>query len=198
MELRHSTALGFKGHLTVTSVDTDWFRRQDTRDVEVMSTPPDYAISDRRDGDNIVCTNGATVLASAIIWSGIQDQAANLGVTFPTYLTPLYGAVGSGVGTVAASDTLLFSELGRVTVGAGASVPATPTLPAQFTWLFYFPNPTSTWTITEAGVFANGTSSNASVALAGTLMDHWAFSVPVTVPTTDTAILQASFILTGM
>lgn len=198
MELRPASGIGFHGHLAVTSVSSEWFRRQNTRDAQLMMRPPDSAISDRREGDNIVTTNGTTALVNSIIWSGIQDQASNLGVTTPTYLTPLWGAVGSGVGTVAASDTLLFSELGRVTVGAGASVPATPTLPAQFTWLFYFPNPTSTWTITEAGVFANGTSSNATVALAGTLMDHWAFTPTVTVPVTDTAILQATFILTGM
>jgi len=198
MELRRQSGIGFHGHLAVTSVDSRWFERQDPRDAHLMMNIPDSAISDRREGDNVVTTNGTTVLVNAIVWSGIQDQAANLGVTTPTYLTPLYGAVGSGAGTVSASDTLLFSELGRVTVGAGASVPATPTLPAQFTWLFYFPNPASTWTITEAGVFANGTASDASVAVAGTLMDHWAFSPTVTVPTTDTAILQATFILTGM
>jgi len=198
MELRPASGIGFHGHLSITSVDSDWFYDQDRTDALTMMNPPDSVISDRMEGDNVVTTNGTTVLVNSIIWSGIQDQASNLGVTTPTYLTPLWGAVGSGAGTVSASDTLLFSELGRVTVGAGASVPATPTLPAQFTWLFYFPNPTTTWTITEAGVFANGTSSNATVATAGTLMDHWAFTPTVTVPTTDTAILQATFILTGM
>lgn len=155
-------------------------------------------VVDYREGDNIMCTNGLTVLASAMVWSGIQDQAAALGVTSATYLTPLWGAVGSGNGTVAASDTLLFTELGRVTVGAGASAPATPSLSAQVTWLFYFPSPPVTWTVTEAGVFANGSSNAGSVATAGTLIDHWAFSPSVTVSTSNTLILQASFTVAGV
>lgn len=154
---------------------------------------PDGTVRDRRDGDNIMCTNGLTALAASLVWSGIQDQAANLGVTSATYLTPLWGAVGSGTSAVAASDTLLFNELGRQTVGAGASTPATPSINAQFTWLFYFPSPSTTWTVAEAGIFANGSSSSASVAAAGTLLDHWSFSPTVTVPTTDTLLLQAGF-----
>lgn len=157
---------------------------------------PDGSIRDRREGDNIMCTAGKTALAASLVWSGIQDQADNLGVTSPTYLTPLWGAVGSGAGTVAASDTLLFSELSRQTVGAGAFSPATPSITAQVTWLFYFPQPATTWTVTEAGVFANGTSSAATVATAGSLIDHWAFSPSITVPTTDSLILQATFSIT--
>lgn len=157
---------------------------------------PDGRVRDRREGDNIMCTAGKTLIAQALVWSGIQDQAANLGVTTPSYLTPLWGAVGSGSGTVAASDTALFTELGRQTVGAGASSPATPTISAQTTWLFYFPSPPVTWTVTEAGVFAQGSSNPVAIATAGYLMDHWAFGSPITVPTTDTLILQASFSIT--
>lgn len=154
---------------------------------------PDGTVRDWREGDNIMCTVGLGAIAGALVWSGLQDQAANLGVTTPTYLTPLYGAVGSGTGTVAASNTALFTELGRQIVGAGASTPATPTINAQCTWLFYFPSPTTTWTVTEAGVFASATSSAGS----GTMLDHWAFSPTLTVPTTDTLILQASFSIGG-
>jgi hypothetical protein len=92
---------------------------------------------------------------------------------------------------------LLFSELGRQTVGAGASSPATSSLPALFTWLFYFPSPSVTWTVTEAGVFANGSSDDTSVTSAGTMLDHWAVSPSVSVPTSDTLILQATFSITG-
>lgn len=159
---------------------------------------PDGTVRDHREGDNIMCTAGLSVLASALVWSGIQDHAANQGVTQPTYLTPLWGAVGSGSGTVAASDTLLFAELGRVIVGAGAASPATSTIPALLTWLFYFPSPATTWVVTEAGVFANGSSSDLNVQTAGTLLDHWAFSPSVTVPTTDTLILQATFTIAGV
>lgn len=159
---------------------------------------PDGTVRERREGDNVMCTGGLSVLAGAIVWSGIQDQAANQGVTEPTYLTPLWGAVGSGTGTPAASDTLLFSELGREIVGAGASSPATASISAAITWLFYFPSPPVTWTVTEAGVFANGTSDGSSTATSGTMIDHWAFSPSVTVPTTDTLILQATFSVSGV
>jgi hypothetical protein len=150
---------------------------------------PDGSIRDRREGSNIMCTAGFTAIAAALVWSGIQDQAANLGVTTPTFLTPLWGAVGSGSGTPAESDTALFAELSRQTVGAGASSPATPSVAAEATWLFYFPQPAVAWTVTEAGVFAGATSAAGS----GALMDHWAFSPSVPVPTSDSAILQVSF-----
>jgi hypothetical protein len=155
-------------------------------------------VVDHREGDNVMCTAGLTAIAGALVWSGLQDQAANLGVATPTYLTPLWGAVGSGGGSVAASDTLLFNELGRQTVGAGASSPATPTISAQTTWLFYFPSPAVTWTVTEAGIFANGSSNASSVATAGTMLDHWAFSPSVTVSTSNTLLLQASFTVAGV
>jgi hypothetical protein len=176
-------------------VEAGLFRIKGRLSLEVVR--PDGTIRDSRRGDNIMCSAGLTALAGAIVWSGLQDQAGNLGITSPTYLTPLWGAVGSGTGTVAAADTLLFSELGRQSVGAGASGPATPTLPAEFTWLFYFPSPATTWTVTEAGVFANGSSDDSTVALAGTMLDHWAFSPSLSVPTTDTLILQATFTLAG-
>lgn len=171
--------IGINGHLSLTVLDEAG------------------AVVDRRDGSNVMCTNGLSAIAAALVWAGIQDQATSLGVTAPTYLTPLYGAVGSGSGTVSASDTLLFAELGRQTVGAGASSPATSSISAQATWLFYFPNPTSTWTVTEAGVFANGSASASSVASAGVLLDHWAFSPALTVTTANTLILQASFSIAG-
>jgi hypothetical protein len=147
---------------------------------------PDNEIRDQRVGENVVCTSGFSQIAAALMWSGMQDQAANLGVTSPTFLAPLYGAVGSGVGTVAKSDVALFSELGRQPVGGSASGPASSLIAAQATWLFYFPNPATTWSVTEAGVFAGATP----VAGSGFMMDHWAFSPTVTVPTTDTLILQ--------
>jgi hypothetical protein len=154
---------------------------------------PDGTLRERREGDNIMCTNGLSALAAALVWSGIQDQAANLGVTSPTYLTPLYGAVGSGSGTVAASDVALFTELGRQSVGAGAFTPANPIIPAGVTWLFYFGNPPVNWTVTEAGVFAAAGPD----ADSGTMVDHWAFSPPVSVPTADTLILQMSLSIAG-
>jgi len=173
LELRHGGGIPLAGRLAVSSVR------------------PDGTVRDRREGFNVVCTAGYTALAAALVWSGIQDQAANLGVTSPTYLTPLWGAVGSGAGTPAESDTALFAELGRQTVGAGAPSPATPSIAAEATWLFYFPQQLVTWTVTEAGAFAGGTSAAGS----GTLLDHWAFSPVITVPTTDTLLLEIALLL---
>lgn len=170
MELTASEGIPLRGRLSATVIRADG------------------TVRDRREGWNVVCTAGYTAIAAALTWSGIQDQAANIGVTSPTYLAPLWGALGSGAGVPAKSDTALFSELGRQTVGAGASSPATVSVSAEATWLFYFPQPATTWAITEAGAFAGGTSTAGS----GTLLDHWAFSPTITCPTTDTVLLQVS------
>lgn len=185
-------ALALHARLTVTAVDGEWFA-QHRNNVSLMLDPPPDIIRARDEGPNVTCTNGLTAFAAALVWSGIQDQAANLGVTSPTYLTPLYGAVGSGTGTAAASDTALFSELGRETVGAGASSPATSLIPALCTWLFYFPPPPVAWTITEAGVFASATAVSGS----GTLLDHYVLATSVPVSSPDTAILQVALSVAG-
>lgn len=186
-------SFSLNGHLTLTSVDTEWFMAH-RPDTELMMHVPDDVITDQTSGDNTMCVAGLSVLVGAIAWSGIQDIAANLGVTVPTYLTPLYGAVGTGTGSTANTDTQLFTELSREAVGAAASAPATATISAQTTWLFYFPNPPTTWTVTEAGVFVNASASTN----AGSLLDHFVFGSPVTVPTTNTLILQTSFAIAGM
>lgn len=188
----HSSGLSIYGRLSLTVVDTEWFNAN-REDTDLMLAVPDDVIEDQRIGDNTMCIGGLTVLVGAIAWSGIQDQAANLGVTVPTYLTPLYGAVGSGTGSTANTDTQLFSELGRVTVGAGASTPATASISGQTTWLFYFSSPATTWTITEAGVFTNASATTNS----GSMLDHFLFSPNVTLPSTNTLILQTSFSFAG-
>ena len=174
-----SASLGINGRLSLIVVD------------------PDGNEVDRRDGDNTMCFAGLTAIVNALVWSGVQDQATNLAIPSPTFLTPLYGAIGSGTTPATSADTLLTAELARVTVGAGSSAPATSTIPAQAIWTFYFPTPASTYTVGEAGVFANGSPSNASVATAGTLLDHWVFSPTITVTPPNTMILQATFNLTG-
>ena len=161
--------------------------------ITVAAVRPDGSIREACAGDNVTCVNGLTMFAAALVWSGIEDQAAALGVTSPTYLAPLFGAVGSGTGTAANTDVALFSELGRQTVGAGASSPATPSVNALTTWLFYFPSPSTSWTITEAGVFGQATSAPGS----GTLLDHYVLGTPVTVTSPDTAILQVALSVAG-
>lgn len=148
----------------------------------------DGRVREQRTGENLVTTSGFSQIAAALVWAGMQDQAAGLGITTPTYLTPLYGAVGSGTGTPTKADTALGAELGRQQVGGAGSTPASPTTPSAATWMFYFPNPPVTWTVTEAGVFAGATSAAGS----GTLVDHWMFSPVLTVPPTDSLLLQVS------
>lgn len=148
-------------------------------------------VGEHREGSNIMCTNGYGALAAALVWAGLQDQAVNLGLTSPTFLTPLFGAVGSGTGTPLKSDTALFAELGRQTVGAGASNPASSSIAAYATWLFYFTSPATSWTVAEAGLFAGATSATNS----GTMIDHWSFSPTLPVPTTDSLLLQVSLLL---
>lgn len=164
--------MALKGRLTLTTLDAHG------------------CVADRRVGPNVVCTTGYTAMAAALVWAGIQDQAANLGITTPTYLTPLYGAVGSGAGVPAKADTALFAELGRQPASGGGATPASSTIPAQASWLFYFPSPASTWTVTEAGLFAGATSASGS----GAMVDHWAFSPSLTVSTTQTLILEVSLL----
>jgi len=189
---RSGASLGLHARITVTAVNGAWLGAH-RRDIRAVLSPPPEAVTARCEGDNVTCTNGLTAFAAALAWSGIQDQAANLGVTAATYLTPLYGAVGSGTGTPAASDTALYAELGRETVGAGAYSPATPSIPALVTWLFYFPPPSSPWTVAEAGVFAGANSSAGS----GTMLDHYALGSPVTVTSPDTVLLQVALSVAG-
>ena len=162
-------------------------------DITVSVIAPDGSVRASCTGPNVTCTSGLTAFAAALVWSGIEDQAANLGVTSPAYLAPLYGALGSGTGTAQAADTALFSELGRQTVGAGAASPATSSIAALCTWLFYFPPPPSPWTITEAGVFAGANAAAGS----GTMLDHYMLATPVPVSSPDTALLQVSLSVTG-
>lgn len=152
---------------------------------------PDGSIADERVGENVICTNGYTALTAALVWAGAQDQATALGLTSPTYLTPLYGAVGSGAGVPVKTDTALFTELGRTVVGGAGSTPASSSIAAYATWLFYFPSPASTWTVTEAGAFANATATAAS----GTLIDHWAFTPTLSISTVQTLVVQISILM---
>lgn len=189
---RAPAALGIHGRITATAVDTGWLDSA-RHDPALVMDPPRGAVRQRESGDNVTCTNGLTAIAAAMVWAGIEDQAANLGISAATYLTPLYGAVGDGSGTPAASDTALFAEVSRTTIGAAASSPATPTVSALCTYLFYYPPPAVSWNITEAGVF----SSASSAAGSGTLVDHYAFSVPVTVTSPDSLILQIALSVSG-
>ena len=193
--MRHADlpgSLSFRGHLTVSAVDTAWLDAH-RGDMAALLDPPADVVHAQDSGENTMCTAGLSAMASALVWSGIQDQAANLGVTSPSWLTPLLGAVGSGTGVTDPSDTALYSELGRVTVGAGASTPGTSGIAAICSWLFFFPPPATSWTVTEAGVFAQATSTAGS----GVLVDHYVLGTPVTVTSPDSVLLQVALSVAG-
>lgn len=145
---------------------------------------PDGSLVDTVTAPNVMCTVGLTAIASALVYAGIADQAASLGVTSATILGPLWGAVGNGSGTPAAADVTLFSELGRGYASAGAYVPASPSAGAQVTWVCFFGTSSADWTITEAGVFAQASSA----VNTGVLLDH--ASLAVTKLAAQTAALQ--------
>lgn len=184
--------LSLHAQITVSAVDSRWLA-ENRANVPALRNPPAEVTHARDSGPNVTCTAGLSAFASALVWSGIQDQASALGVTTPTWLTPLYGALGDGTGTTSASDTALFSEIGRVTVGAGAASPATSSIAALCDWLFFFAPPVSTWTVTEAGAFGMATSASGS----GTLLDHYMLASPVTIASPDSGILQVALSVQG-
>lgn len=123
---------------------------------------------------NTVTYSGLSAVASALAYAGVANIASTIGYTTVVDLTPLYGAVGTGDVTATAptpSDTGLLVELERAVVTMAVSTPAASDVSAQSQWSFYFTANSTTYSLTEAGIFANATSSSG----AGTLMNHAAF-----------------------
>jgi hypothetical protein len=99
---------------------------------------------------NVITTAGINEIVQAVMWAGIEDQASNLGYTTPFFLTPLYGAVGTGLGsstfilgeTITSGDTYdaivsttsqSFATGGAtLTLGAGTSTYQTITVPSAY------------------------------------------------------------------
>lgn len=103
-------------------------------------------LKSRRRYRNKVCNAGLGVLMG---WLNLEN---------PT-LVPIYGAVGTGSGTPAATDTALFTELARVQLSYNYRSTATTTLD------FFFTSSQANGTLTEAGVFlgASGTAGSGSL-----------------------------------
>ena len=136
---------------------------------------------------NTPCLAGLNDLAASVGWSGTQDQASQVG-SQPQWLTPLYGAVGTGSGTPQMTDTQLFSELTRAQVSAVVSTPLSNGAATVFQ--FQFPVNGVSYSITEVGLF-----SLASVeANSGDLLDHAAVSFAWTAGDTMTLSAQLGFI----
>jgi hypothetical protein len=142
------------------------------------------------------------VLVAALVWSGVEDQNANIGSPFsPTFLAPMWGAVGIGTVTntttpingsnpAVQADTTLISEVARAVVSAGGSTAATGSNNPTVTWLFLIPAPVSNISITEAGIFVGGTAT--STLGTGQLLDHAILSAPVAQTTAQLATLSVS------
>ena len=114
---------------------------------------------------NTPCLAGLNDLAAAVGWAGTQDQASLIG-SQPEFLTPLYGAVGTGTGVPAITDTQLYAELTRATVSAVISTPLSDGAATIFQ--FQFPTNILSYSISEIGLF-----TLASVAVnSGDLLDH--------------------------
>jgi hypothetical protein len=184
--------LSLHAQITVSAVDSRWLAANRSN-VPALRNPPAEVVRGRDSGDNVTTTGGLSAFASALVWSGVQDQAPALGYTIPVFLTPLFGAVGNGTGTASASDTALINEIARTTVGAGAASPATSSIAALCDWLFFFPPPVSTWTVAEAGAFGLATSASGS----GTLLDHYVLASPVTIASPDSGLLQIALSVSG-
>lgn len=134
---------------------------------------------------NIATLAGLNDLAAAVGWAGAQDQAALIGAQ-PAFLTPLYGAVGTGSGTPAITDTQLYDELARSTVSAVASSPLENG--AAVIFQFQFPVNSLPYTITEVGLF-----TLASVEVnSGDLLDHALVDPAFTWTNGETMTLAAS------
>lgn len=145
----------------------------------------DGALVESRTNKNLVTTAGLSALASALNWSGIEDQAANLGLNTPYSLAPVYGAVGTGTVPVTAIDTALTAELARGPVSQASAGNG------QTAWSFFFGSSQAVGTISEAGAFASAGVTPGS----GILIDHVIISPALVKTATQTMTMQVSFTL---
>jgi len=119
--------------------------------------------------ENVVCQNGKVVLAR---W--LNGENPSLG--------PVYGAVGTGVGTPAATDIALFSELARVLLASNTRSSNVVTMD------FFFNSSQANGTLTEAGLFLQA----GSAANSGQLLSH----VLISESKTSTMTMTMEFQLT--
>lgn len=92
------------------------------------------------------------------------------------------------VGT-SATDLTLYNELGRAQVSAVTSSPPGSSGTANTFYQFQFEAQTATFTLTEAGVFANASSTVGT----GSLLDHALFIPQFTWTAGDTLTMTAEF-----
>jgi hypothetical protein len=123
-----------------------------TGHVDIVITGKDGEIKDSRSIKNLVVTTGKTFIAASMLKTTTDSPAA---------MTHM--AIGAGTTAAAAGDTVMESQLGRVTLASAASSGAVVTYTATF------PAGTGTGAVTEAGIL------NASSG--GTLLCRTVFAV---------------------
>ena len=123
-----------------------------TGHVDIVITGKDGEIKDSRSIENLVVTTGKTFIAASMLKTTTDSPAA---------MTHM--AIGAGTTAAAAGNTVMESQLGRVTLASAASAGAVVTYTATF------PSGTGTGAVTEAGIL------NASSG--GTLLCRTVFAV---------------------
>lgn len=115
--------------------------------------------------------------------AGVQVMMAWINLENPT-LTPIYGAVGTGSGTPAATDVALFAELQRIQLSYNYRASQTTTFD------FFYTTSQANGTLTEAGVFlaASGTAGS------GALLSH--ALITQTKNSSETLTLEVAITLT--
>jgi hypothetical protein len=103
---------------------------------------------------NITCVAGRSVLAALL--NGETTYGGSAIPTGASWLSACYGAVGTGIGTPAASDTAMFSELARTAVAFSSRSTI------QATLSFFFATSQANGTIKETALFllASGTAGS--------------------------------------
>lgn len=154
--------------------------------VQLLS--PDRQVIDERRTHNLMMTNGFNLFAAALAWSMTQDINGALGNPLtPTAMTPLYGAVGTGTGVPASSDTQLGSELSRAQASAVVVTGAT------VTWYFEWGLTQANGIISEVGLFGQASGG----ANTGTLLDHAAIDPALNKTNTTLLVYQATLTVSG-
>lgn len=123
-----------------------------TGHVNIVITGKDGDIKDSRSIKNLVVTTGKTFIAASMLKTTTDSPAA---------MTHM--AIGAGTTAAAAGNTVMESQLGRVTLASATSSGAVVTYTATF------PAGTGTGAVTEAGIL------NASSG--GTLLCRTVFAV---------------------
>lgn len=142
-------------------------------DSDILGALYTHTPDDTAENHNVMCYSGLSQMVSAINWAAIQDQNNNMGSPFSTtYMTPMYGAVGTGSPSPSFADVKLQTEYARNVVSSAGITNGTSGFNPSVIWLFLLSPPAVQQTITEAGVFLVASSTVNS----GLMLDHSVFT----------------------